>query len=113
MKMLVMMVRVAVTVIVVRTVEVVSVMSRHITVMTMRVNEHWCRFIDLLKVINVSEVSPAQQDKNNATFHVQCEGRTYQLQAVDETAMRKWALSLPPSPSPPPPLPPPSPPPFP
>lgn len=46
-------------------------------------------FIDLTKLISVQEVSPAQQDKNNATFLVQCDGRTYQLLAHDEATMRK------------------------
>lgn len=48
------------------------------------------RFIDLDRVISVQEVSAAQQDKNHATFLVQCDGRTYQLQAHDEATMRKW-----------------------
>ena len=47
-------------------------------------------FIDLDRVISVQEVSAAQQDKNHATFLVQCDGRTYQLQAHDEATMRKW-----------------------
>lgn len=46
-------------------------------------------YIDLDLVVSVQEVSPAQQDKNHATFLVQCEGRTFQLQAHDETTMRK------------------------
>ena len=37
----------------------------------------------------MSEVSAAQQDKNHATFHVLVEGRTFQLQAMDEPNMRK------------------------
>lgn len=48
------------------------------------------RYIDLDKIISVQEVSPAQQDKNHATFLVQCDGRTYQLQAMDEATMRKY-----------------------
>lgn len=51
-------------------------------------------FIDLLKVISVSEVSPAQQDKNNASFNIQCEGRTFQLQAYDEAEMRRWITAI-------------------
>ena len=47
------------------------------------------RYIDLDRVISVQEVSAAQQDKNHATFLVQCDGRTYQLQAHDEATMRK------------------------
>ena len=45
--------------------------------------------IDLDKIISVQEVSSAQQDKNHASFLVQCDGRTYQLQAMDEANMRK------------------------
>ena len=48
-----------------------------------------CRFIDLDQVVSVQAVSTAQQDKNNATFLVQCSGRTFQLQAHDEVTMRK------------------------
>jgi hypothetical protein len=51
-------------------------------------------FIDLDLVVSVQEVSPAQQDKNHATFLVQCEGRTFQLQAHDETTMRKWMSAI-------------------
>ncbi|XP_064391177.1 uncharacterized protein LOC135339010 isoform X2 [Halichondria panicea] len=51
-------------------------------------------FIDLTKLISLQEVSPAQQDKNNATFLVQCDGRTYQLQALDEANMRKWMSAI-------------------
>lgn len=50
---------------------------------------NYCRFIDLEKVISVQEVSAAQQDKNNATFFIQCDGRTFHLQAIDESSMRK------------------------
>ena len=48
------------------------------------------RYIDLVKIISVSEVSPAQQDKNNASFNIDCEGRTFQLQAHDESEMRRY-----------------------
>jgi len=47
------------------------------------------RYIDLDKVLSVQELSPTQQDKNQATFTVQCDGRTFQLQAHDEPSMRK------------------------
>ena len=56
--------------------------------MTMHVSLYY-RFIDLDKVLSVQEVSAAQQDKNHATFLVQCDGRTYQLQGHDEATMRK------------------------
>ncbi len=48
------------------------------------------RFIDLDKVLGVQEVSDAQQDKNHTTFTVQCDGRTFQLQAHDEPSMRRY-----------------------
>lgn len=48
-----------------------------------------CRYIDVDKVIGVHEVTASQQDKNHATFTVQCDGRTFQLQAHDEASMRK------------------------
>jgi hypothetical protein len=51
-------------------------------------------FIDLDLVVSVQEISPAQQDKNHATFLVQCERRTFQLQAHDETTMRKWMSAI-------------------
>lgn len=41
------------------------------------------------KVLAVQEVTASQQDKNHATFTVQCDGRTFQLQAHDEPNMRK------------------------
>lgn len=47
------------------------------------------RYIDIDKVISVQEVTASQQDKNHATFTVQCDGRTFQMQAHDETSMRK------------------------
>ena len=47
------------------------------------------RFIDLLKVISIMELSPSLQDKNNASFNIECEGRIYQLQAYDEAEMRR------------------------
>ena len=55
----------------------------------MCVGVYTCRMVDLDKVVSVQEVSPAQQDKNHATFLVQCDGRTFQLQAIDEATMRK------------------------
>ena len=51
------------------------------------------RFIDMDKVIGVQEVTASQQDKNHATFTVQCDGRTYQLQAHDEPSMRRSEYS--------------------
>lgn len=45
--------------------------------------------IDLLKIIEVKELTAAQQDKNNASFNIVCEGRTFQLQAYDEVEMRR------------------------
>lgn len=47
------------------------------------------RFIDIDKVIGVQEVTASQQDKNHTTFTVQCDARTFQLQAHDEANMRK------------------------
>ena len=37
-------------------------------------------------------VSGAQQDKNNCTFHVATDGRTYELQAHDEATMNKYVI---------------------
>ena len=48
------------------------------------------RYIDLLKIISVTEVTASQQDKNNASFNIDCEGRTFQLQAHDESEMRRY-----------------------
>ncbi len=56
-------------------------------------HSHTQRFIDLDKIVSVHEVSPAQQDKNHATFLVQCDGRTFQLQSQDEASMGKWVRS--------------------
>ena len=47
------------------------------------------RFIDILKILSVLELAGSQQDKNNASFNIECEGRTYQLQAYDEAEMRR------------------------
>ncbi|KAL5482187.1 hypothetical protein EMCRGX_G022482 [Ephydatia muelleri] len=51
-------------------------------------------YIEMDKVTGVSEVPREQQDKNHATFQVQCEGMIYQLQAQNEAEMRKWIAAL-------------------
>jgi hypothetical protein len=53
-----------------------------------------CRFIDIDLVLGVREVSPDQQDKNCSTFIVRCEGRSFQLQAVDQITMKKWMRAI-------------------
>jgi hypothetical protein len=52
------------------------------------------RFIDIDLVVGVHEVCPEEQDKNCSTFIVRCEGRTFQLQAVDQPTMRKWIRAI-------------------
>lgn len=52
-------------------------------------SSHYIRFIDLGLVLEVKEVCPDEQDKNCSTFLVHCEGRTYQLQAIDQMTMKK------------------------
>lgn len=49
-------------------------------------------YIDIDKIISVKTVSGAQQDKNNCTFHVATDGRTYELQAHDEATMNKYVI---------------------
>jgi predicted component of type VI protein secretion system len=51
-------------------------------------------YIDLLKVVNVSAADSASQDKNNASFNIDCEGRTYQLQSYDQSDMKRWINAL-------------------
>eukprot|EP00731_Ephydatia_muelleri_P016803 Em0009g1227a len=50
--------------------------------------------IEIDKITGVMEVNGAQQDKNHATFQVQCEGRIYQLQAQSEIEMKRWLNAL-------------------
>ena len=46
-------------------------------------------FIDIDKITSVITPPGAQQDKNNCTFHLVTDGRTYELQAHDEATMKK------------------------
>ena len=50
--------------------------------------------IEIDKITGVMELNAAQQDKNHATFQVQCEGRTYQLQAQSEIEMKRWLNAI-------------------
>ena len=52
------------------------------------------RHIEIDKITGVMELNAAQQDKNHATFQVQCEGRTYQLQAQSEIEMKRFVCNL-------------------
>ena len=48
-----------------------------------------CRFIDIDKVTLVNEVDASQQDRNNGSFRIHCEGRIYDLQAQNNADMKK------------------------
>lgn len=49
-------------------------------------------YIDIDKIVSVKAVSGAQQDKNNCTFHIATDGRTYELQAHDDATMNKYVI---------------------
>lgn len=50
-------------------------------------------YIDIDRISIVKAVPGAQQDKNNCTFHIVTEGRTYELLAHDEATMNKYVAS--------------------
>ena len=43
------------------------------------------------KITNISMAVSAQQDKNHATFQIECEGQMHQLRAQNEAEMRRLA----------------------
>ncbi|XP_065920347.1 uncharacterized protein [Dysidea avara] len=51
-------------------------------------------FIDIDGITSVITPPAAQQDKNNCTFHLVTDGRTYELLAHDEANMKKWLSNL-------------------
>jgi len=47
------------------------------------------RFIDIDKITTVLIPPATQQDKNSGIFHLVTPNRTYELQAIDESAMKR------------------------
>lgn len=50
------------------------------------------------KITSVSMAVSAQQDKNHATFQIECEGEMHQLRAQHEAEMKRFALHILPHP---------------
>lgn len=71
------------------TLELLSIVPASLLTAIRIFSSHYIRFIDLDLVLEVKEACPDEQDKNCSTFLVQCEGRTYQLQAIDQMTMKK------------------------
>eukprot|EP00794_Sanderia_malayensis_P010237 gene10237-11287_t len=53
-----------------------------------------CRFIALDLILAVEDVFPSYQDKNNGSFNVITDGRTYELMARDEDEKQRWINAL-------------------
>ena len=53
-----------------------------------------CRFVALDLILAVEDVFPTVQDKNNASFNVITDGRTYELMAHDQEEKEKYEVLL-------------------
>eukprot|EP00731_Ephydatia_muelleri_P014883 Em0008g603a len=51
-------------------------------------------YIEMDKITNISMAVSAQQDKNHATFQIECEGQMHQLRAQNEAEMRRWVETI-------------------